>query len=204
MKGRGGLVFILGIFIGGVAILWFLSPQKRQTENSPTSASANYSLEFWFRGRNIIMDNLPRGRPDLFAVIEIAGQGTYVIPAIIQNYQGEFHVLNFQCPERIRPGTTVAIHFYADHSVSDAIWKRILQTQVQINGVLKVMPSAKVGADIRVSTTLQLIGSNSASELVLSGPTNLRTVVVTWPYFGNAASYKYSDTTYGAVTLKEM
>lgn len=68
-------------------------------------------------------------KPDVFALIQIEGEGEYVLPQISNEYSGQPILDRIVRPE-IQAGRKIIIHFMDDDTLSNEIWNSILQSKV--------------------------------------------------------------------------
>ena len=101
---------------------------KLKSQGLDTTDGAIYSLYFTLNGDvSSVMWADIFSKPDIFVVVQIEGDGTYIIPDIHNEYAGQPIIENL-FRKAIPAGRKILVHILDDDSVSDDIWNNILQT----------------------------------------------------------------------------
>lgn len=68
-------------------------------------------------------------KPDVFIVVDIEGQGSFLVPRIHNSYSG-YQILEHVVAGRTSPGDRIVVRVYDDDSGGDAVWNTIAQTSI--------------------------------------------------------------------------
>ena len=160
--------------LGGTAIL----------AKNIESGEAVYSVEFDLNRDKIYWTRLI-GWPNIFPVLQVEGEGQFLIPEIFYNYQGTVIIWTFKIP-KIPANRNVSIHILDDHSASNDIWNNILNKRwvVNLNADAKVSTmTAGMNCNASASGAIQLIDK----PITIIGPKPICNYTVTCPdpWFSN-------------------
>ena len=123
------------------------------------------------------------GRPDVFAVVSIEGEGDFLLPDITNGYGGQ-PLLRNVVAKRARPGKRVVINFYDDDSASNAVWNSILSTRIPYTLTANVTALQAVLLEARSTGSFQLLDR----PVTIDGPDIIATAEFQVPRFS------FSDT----------
>jgi hypothetical protein len=98
------------------------------------------------------------GWPNIFIVVQIEGQGTFLLPRIDMSYQGQPMLENIIAKNAF-PGAKVIVLVLDDYNFENQIWNSILQTKINFN----------VTANVSALKALQLNGQADGSLQLLDG-----------------------------------
>lgn len=132
------------------------------------------------------------GKPDIYAVVDIEGQGTFLIPKIFNEYSGQ-PTLETVIAKNAKPGARVVVNIYDDDSFSDTVWNEILQSSVNYQ------IDANVGS-VKSGHYPNLVFNKSVGvSLQANGKIRLldRNLVIDAPDFITGAEFKIPYTTDG-------
>jgi hypothetical protein len=82
-------------------------------------------------------------RPNVFAIIQIEGQGDYVPASIAYKYEGQPHLVCFYALEA-KPGQKIFIHLMDEKRFFTSVWEELLKTKIILNfngnNIVQLMP----------------------------------------------------------------
>lgn len=115
-------------------------------------------------------------RADVYFCLDLEGHGTHLVPDIRYGYNGS-PVLNSVIAREVRPGNKIVVRVLDDDSLSNAVWRSLLETRVKLDvGMVAFLP---VPVMTHASGELQLLSKNS--RVVVSAPDEIAAVTVTVP-----------------------
>jgi len=104
--------------------------QNLKAQGIDPTDGAIYSLYFSLNGDvSSVMWADTFSKPDIFAVVQIEGQGTFLIPDIQQDYSGQ-PILENVIAKNATPGARILVHILDDDCLSNTIWNQILQSRI--------------------------------------------------------------------------
>lgn len=156
-----GSIFRAGrnVAIGGASALL-----AEKALSALSSGEAAYSLTFQLNRADMQWVRI-WGWPDIFPLIQIEGDGQYILPEIIYNYEGSRIIWNFKI-KKIPPGRLISIYILDDHSGSNQMWNNILRTHLKFDLGANSELSLGITASCDASGEIHLL----ESDTVISGP----------------------------------
>jgi hypothetical protein len=98
-------------------------------------------------------------KPDIYALVQIEGDGDYLVPAIQYEYAGQPIIENLF--HRIVPaGRRILVHIMDDDSFSNTVWNNILQTSVSYNVTADVSCKPFLKAKVEAGGKVRLLDRN--------------------------------------------
>jgi len=102
-------------------------------------------------------------RPDIFAKVQIEGQGSYLVPNIYQNYSGQ-PILEIILTKKIKPGSRIIVHICDDDSLSNTIWNQILQSRIDYKVTSTISCYSMVRIDSQGSGSIRLLDHHAVID----------------------------------------
>jgi len=99
------------------------------------------------------------GWPNVALEVEIAGQGSFLIPRIDMEYQGQ-PILENLIGEYAPPGTRIIVHVLDDKQFQNAVWNSILQTKINFDVSSGVIANNLLKLDAEANGSLQILDKN--------------------------------------------
>jgi len=137
--------------------------QQLRSQGLTEEAPAIYSLYFSLNGdaSSVYWADI-LNKPDIITLVQIEGQGNYLVPDIANEYAGQPFletIVNREAPA----GRRIIVHVLDDDSFSNAIWNNLLQTRVNFSlrgegGA--VAAQAMFRADVEANGHIQLLDKN--------------------------------------------
>ncbi len=109
-------------------------------------------------------------KPDIFAIVQIEGQGTFLIRDIHNDYGGQ-PILNSVIAKNALPGARILVHILDDDNLSDTIWNQILQSRVNYRVTTEISCTTFARANIETSGGIRLLDRN----MVIDAPDYIAT-----------------------------
>lgn len=134
--------------------------QNLKSQGIDPTDGAIYSLYFSLNGDASSVywaDTL--NKPDIYAVVQIEGDGTFLIPAIQNEYAGQA-LMNNLIHKHVSAGRRVLVHILDDDSFSDTVWNSILQSTIEYRATAEVSCRQFAGANVEASGKIRLLDRN--------------------------------------------
>lgn len=151
--------------------------QNLKTQGIDPTDGAIYSLYFSLNGDvSSVMWADIFSKPDVFAVVQIEGQGTFLIPNIQQDYGGQ-PVLETVIAKHATPGARILVQLRDDDCLSNAIWNQILQSRTDIHVTSEILATKFARVNVEASGSLRLLDR----DMVIDAPDYIATAEFTAP-----------------------
>lgn len=98
-------------------------------------------------------------KPDIFAIVQIEGQGTFLIRDIHNDYGGQ-PILNNVIAKNAAPGARILVHILDDDNLSDTIWNQILQSRVSYRVTSQIACTTFARVNVEASGGIRLLDRN--------------------------------------------
>jgi hypothetical protein len=96
------------------------------------------------------------GWPNVVLEVEIAGQGSFLIPRIDQGYQGQ-PILENLIGKYAAPGTRIIVHVLDDKAFQNDVWNSILQTKINFDVSEGVVANSLLRLSAQENGSLQIL-----------------------------------------------
>lgn len=93
------------------------------------------------------------GWPNVFLEVEIAGKGSFLIPRIEMEYQGQ-PILEKLIGEYSPPGTRIIVNVYDDKKAQKTVWDSILQTRINTDVGTGIIANRMLKAAVQTDGSL--------------------------------------------------
>jgi len=151
--------------------------QNLKAQGIDPTDGAIYSLYFSLNGDvSSVMWADIFSKPDIFAVVQIEGQGTFLVPDIHNEYAGQ-PILENIVAKNATPGARILVHILDDDSLSDAIWNSILQSRVSYRVTSEISCTTFARVNVEASGQIRLLDRN----MVIDAPDYIATAEFTAP-----------------------
>ena len=151
--------------------------QNLKAQGIDPTDGAIYSLYFSLSGDvSSVMWADIFSKPDIFAVVQIEGQGTFLIPDIQQDYGGQ-PILENVVAKNATPGARILVHILDDDCLSNEIWNKILQSRIDYRVTTDIQATTFARVNVETSGSLRLLDRN----MVIDPPDYIATAEFTAP-----------------------
>lgn len=143
--------------------------------------------------------------PDLFIVVQIQGQGTFLLPNIQQDYRGQAVQENL-IAKLVKPGERVLVHILDDRKFRNDVWNSILQTKIHFAAAAGVAAEPGLRLNVGADGSFQILNRNTT----ISPPGYLATAEFNVPTTGDdlwvaeAFFYDEKENPVGKLQLAQM
>ncbi len=98
-------------------------------------------------------------KPDIYALVQIEGDGDYLVPAIQYEYAGQPIIENL-FHKSVPAGRRVLVHIMDDDSFSNTVWNNILQSSVSYSVTTDISCSPVLKAKIEAGGKIRVLDRN--------------------------------------------
>ena len=127
-----------------------IDPANRAIYSAYLQLDKNASAIYWERWI---------GWPNIVLEVEIAGQGSFLIPRIDMQYQGQ-PILENLIGKYASPGTRILVHVLDDKQFQNEVWNRILQTKINFQVSSDLVANNLLDLSARADGTLQILNKD--------------------------------------------